>query len=667
MPNLSIALFGAGRILGPDGKELDLRGRKEFALLAFLATESESAHRRDFLGGLLWPEMGDSEFRNNLRVALSRLKNSLSRSGIEPLLIDRQTVQLKPSPDIEIDTYRFWQLVRDVDSHKHEEITRCQKCLPRIKEAIALYKGEFLRGFHVDDSYAFDDWLTIQREHFHLRMLELLEIMDAAYLHEGDLHSAMTTVRQRLTLDPLQERAHRQLMLLMVQNGERHSALVQYENCRRLLDEELGVPPAPETAALYQQIRDGLFLEVSDAESLGELPYAIAKHEGVSVTEAVQSQESEAPEGLMEPRSVSPTDQLLASANPTNLRSAFDAQLSRWATVSNQKLFGIEGLITELFSILESKDRPWLVSIDGIGGIGKTSIAKELVHQLIDTARFERVAWVSAKQEEFGAEFGVQPTQRPALDADEMVTELLAQLTDAAIVSGSAAERQQALVREMQEEPALVVVDNLETVADYQALVPLLVSLSNPSKFIITSRLSLRGYPDVYTQTIGELTVVDTFALLRYEARVRGITLLIDASDEHLQAIYDVVGGHPLALNLVLGQLTYLPMGQVLTGLQEARGERIEQLYSYIYWQAWQMLDDAGRQLLLTLPVVFNGTFEQLGAASLLEPDELQQALTRLIGLSLVQVAGEIMEPRYRLHRLTETFLMNEVLKWQSR
>lgn len=654
MPNLTLSFLGPGQILGPNDTEIILRGRKEFALLAYLASEPEHAHRREFLGGLLWPEMAANEFRNNLRVTLSRLKNSLVQQGVDSLIIERQTVQFRPDFDFQVDTLEFKRLRTEVDSHVHEQLSDCQPCQQNIEQALALYNGQFLQGFHVEDSYVFEEWMTYQREHFQRQAIELLGIIENVYLAQGDADEAIGTVRRRIALDPLQEDAHRLLMRLLAQNGERHAALVQYETCRRLLRQELGVPPEPETAELYQQIRDG------------------------GLTVAPNGRNPDAPDGAgyMSAEGNADTSRNTPAATQADTAAsaaltspdAVDLLVRRWGTASNQKLFGIEESQRELANVLESSTRPWLVAIDGIGGIGKTSMAQELSRGLLQNGRFERAAWVSAKQEEFLADTGITPvSERPALTADEMVTELLVQLTDVAGLTGSSDERRQQLIQELQESPALLVIDNLETVADYQALVPLLVQLSDPSKVIITSRMSLQGYPDVYARSIGELNLTDSIALLRHEAGVRGMALLLNASDDHLQAIYDVVGGHPLALNLVLGQLTYLPLNHVLTGLQQATGERIEQLYSYIYWQAWQMLGDASRQLFLTLPIVFNGTFEQLVTASLLQPAELQSALTQLIGLSLVQVGGDILEPRYRLHRLTETFLMNEVLKWQSR
>jgi hypothetical protein len=163
-----------------------------------------------------------------------------------------------------------------------------------------------------------------------------------------------------------------------------------------------------------------------------------------------------------------------------------------------------------------------------------------------------------------------------------------------------------------------------------------------------------------------ELSQDDTLAFLRQEAQVRRLDALSQATDRQLHSIFEVVGGNPLALKLVVGQIASLPLSQVLDNLREARGKKIEELYNFIYWQAWAALDNDGRQALLSMPLAQNGAIDQLIAVSELEPDDLAQALEQLVSFSLVDVGGDLEQRRYRIHRLTETFLLNEVIKWQA-
>jgi hypothetical protein len=335
--------------------------------------------------------------------------------------------------------------------------------------------------------------------------------------------------------------------------------------------------------------------------------------------------------------------------------------------LAHQKLFGVEQLQQRLSAAVIEPAKPWLVAVEGLGGIGKTSLADWLVRDLAVTGRFYDISWISARQQLFLPAVGLRPTaKRPALTSEALNDALLAQLAPAHILTLSRQEKVVALQRLLKQQPYLVIIDNLETVADYQALIPVLRQLANPSLFLLTSRYSLRAFADIFCLSVSELSQADAIALLKYEAQTRELAGLAQATPEQLAGIYQVVGGNPLALKLVLGQVHALPLAQILENLRRARSRKITELYTYIYWQSWRALSDAGRQALLALPVASprGSTPDHLAAVSGLERGELSQALEELIAFSLVEVGGDLEHRRYSIHRLTETFLLTEVTQW---
>jgi hypothetical protein len=214
----------------------------------------------------------------------------------------------------------------------------------------------------------------------------------------------------------------------------------------------------------------------------------------------------------------------------------------------------------------------------------------------------------------------------------------------------------------------LVIIDNLETSADYRALIPELQGLVNPTKFLLTSRHSLHDFPGVLNLSLDELSAADSLALLRHEAGQRGLAAVTGAPDESLARVYEVAGGNPLALQLLLGQMHSLSLSRVVDDLRQAQGRRVEELYSFIYWQSWQLLSDAARRVLAIMPLVAEsgGGLDQIAALSESEDEEMAAGLGQLVALSLVNVRGTLDERRYSIHRLTETFLLEQVLRWQQ-
>jgi DNA-binding SARP family transcriptional activator len=127
----------------------------------------------------------------------------------------------------------------------------------QLRQAVALYQGHFLEGFALSDCPAFEEWALFTRERLTRQMVSALHHLTALYAQRGDFAQAQACAWRQVELAPWDEAAHQQLMRTLALGGQRSAALAQYEACRRLLAEELGVEPAQETTQLYEQIRSG--------------------------------------------------------------------------------------------------------------------------------------------------------------------------------------------------------------------------------------------------------------------------------------------------------------------------------------------------------------------------------------------------------------------------
>lgn len=258
---LHLTLLGMFRLQTASGITINLATDKVRGLLAYLAVEADRPHRREALAALFWPDMPDQAARSNLRLSLHRLRQAIDEqvpgAAASLLLVNRHVVQLHTA-HLTRDHHQFQQAVTACEKHAHLELNRCSDCLAQLEIAAALYQGEFLAGFSLDEGETFEDWLLMQREYWQQKALAAIHTLTDMLARRSEIQAALIYAQRQIALDPYYEPAYQQAMRLHGQHERRPQAVALYEQLRHLLADELGVDPSPETTHLWQQIKDGL-------------------------------------------------------------------------------------------------------------------------------------------------------------------------------------------------------------------------------------------------------------------------------------------------------------------------------------------------------------------------------------------------------------------------
>ncbi|MCA9935550.1 MAG: AAA family ATPase, partial [Anaerolineales bacterium] len=286
MTQLTLSLLGTFAAAWQGQPVTGFQTDKVRALLAYLAVEGKRPLRRETLATLLWPDWADDKAKRNLRQNLHRLKQVLDALDLDLsqnlLHITRQTVQVNREWLV-LDVVEFQAALTAVETHPHRHLHICPVCLDSLTRAADLVRGDLLEGFSLPDAPLFDEWLTIQRERLHYQSLQALHTLAAAHAQRGDHEQAYIYAARQVALEPWREEAHRQMMAALARQGRRSEALTQYETCRRLLDEELGVAPTAETVTLYTQIvNETLDVEAETAVTLHHFPAQFTRFVGRS-------------------------------------------------------------------------------------------------------------------------------------------------------------------------------------------------------------------------------------------------------------------------------------------------------------------------------------------------------------------------------------------------
>jgi hypothetical protein len=331
-----------------------------------------------------------------------------------------------------------------------------------------------------------------------------------------------------------------------------------------------------------------------------------------------------------------------------------------------QPVFGLEQIVEKLVLELRNQIAPGVMILEGMGGLGKTTLAKLIAYHFVDDDSFVRVLWVSAKQIDFDFWGGRQRTLHlTPINPHDIVDQLAKELDIE--TSGNVTDMQTEVLARCQRHAYLIILDNLETVADMAALAPLIEQLVGPSRILITTRdRALDAFPPDLARhyvSLSELDASTSYELLRSAAKYTNAPVLAEASIVDLAKIYTVTGGNPLALWLVAGQAHGVPWSVFIRDLVEhsPQGSKGYELYDYLYRRSWELLSPSARMVLFAMHRFETGVeYELLHKLSKLDRLSFDGAVEELANRMLLQFDGAY----YNIHRLTYTFLRAGIVGW---
>ncbi len=234
-----------------DGVAVHVETRKTTALLAYLSVNQQSIPR-EVLANLFWPNFDQKHAQANLRRSLFSLNNSIKK---EILIPGGGSIGINELVSTWMDVHEFQRQISSAQSHANADLPACEDCLELLDKAAGLCRGEFLAGLNLPDCPEFDEWQYFQREGLKQELTRCLEQLAKGYASQSKWEIAIGYARRWVSSDRLNEPAHRSLMSLYYQSGQRSAAIRQYKSLTQLLQEEFGQSPEPETVQLYEQVQ----------------------------------------------------------------------------------------------------------------------------------------------------------------------------------------------------------------------------------------------------------------------------------------------------------------------------------------------------------------------------------------------------------------------------
>jgi len=611
MPSFQIFLFGSPQIK-LDNEVVTFPRRKAVALLSYLAV-TQKTHTRDHLATLLWPENDQTSARSNLRRILYMLRKAV---GVDYFEITRQHVGLKPREDLWTDVIYFQTQIATVKKDHTEGDAICDTCIATLTDAVSVYAVPFMDGFSILGAPAFDEWQFFSAESLQQSLAESLQHLIEWHTTQATYSEAIPYARRWLALDSLHEPAQRQLMQIYAHSGQQAAALRQYQECVRLLEDELGVEPEPETTALAEAIRTRQV----------ERPF----------TEKVETQQK--PAGRKKHETPSPP--------PHNL------------PVSTTPFIGREQELAQLAGLLADSERR-MVTIVGPGGMGKTRLAVAAAMLVLNETE-------TAVSQPFPDGTHFVPLA-PLTSAEPILATIADSLHFRFTGTGTPKEQ---LLDYLRHQQMLLIMDNFEHVLAGAELITDILQAAPQVQILATSRerLNLLGetvlllggldVPEETTAVTDDLPAAVQLWQQHAQLSQPNYTLQTDEL-QHIIQICQLVQGMPLALVLAAGWADMLPPAEIVAEIKQNLSfletplrdvpER-QQSMRMVFDASWGRLTTVEQASFRQLSV-FHGGFTRAAAQAV--AGATLSTLRRLAHQSFVTV-GE--NGRYQIHELLRQY-----------
>lgn len=627
-PKLELHLFGGMEINFDQQRVTKLASRKAHALVTYLVC-NPYVYPRDVLADLLWDERTQRQAMGNLRVILNSMRNELSPF----VMITRQTVQIDRSEELWADTVRFEELVAPL-TQGTLAMPLPSHLVTDLQGALQLYKGEFLAGFYLRDAQQFEEWAVFERERYHILAVKTARALTHHYVAMQEYGSGVAAAQRWIQLDPLGEEAHRLLMELLLGDGQRTAALDHYQAyINRLAQEQM--EPSLELNLLYQQItRDELSAQIHSLQ--------ISEPEMAFVPSAANRR-----------------------MIPNNLPSALTP------------IIGRDEEIAQIQSRLENSSCR-LLTIVGLGGVGKTRLAVETAQLLTTSAAAQRL---------FGD--GIYLIRLERIEAKQLLPSIIASAIHYTFQGTLDPTKQ--LLQYLRNRRILLIFDNFEHLISESDLIDELLQHAPHLKILLTSRQRLeflgewlfpiQGLPYPALLQRGENGRWETDVLPQSKATAEipwyaypATQLFIhtvqtlrpmfepEADKEFIIKICHILEGLPLGIQLAAAAVHTHSCLEIATAIQQNLAfinttmrnlpERHRSLRA-AFDHSWQLLSDEEQAAFRNLAVFVDGFSEE----SAIAVNDISQAmLIRLINRSLVQQMeghyDQNPQHRYRRYRL---------------
>ncbi|MBH8561711.1 ATP-binding protein [Nostoc sp. CENA67] len=309
-----------------------------------------------------------------------------------------------------------------------------------------------------------------------------------------------------------------------------------------------------------------------------------------------------------------------------------------------------------------------IITVDGIGGVGKTALAMEVAYQCLkasqnnlpDTPTFDAIIFTSAKLERL-LPIGILPTSQQQRNLSNIFRAIANTLKDDTIITEVALQEQlNSVHKSLAKQRTLLIVDNLETIDDKESVLSFLVDLPPTVKSIITTREQKSIYVHIRLTSLPEAKGLQ---LIQQELKAKGDKGICLTEDEQIK-LYKGTNGIPIVIVYAIGRLAdSRTFETVLNDLQSAEGDVAHFLFTK---DAKSLREKPTHKILMALAIFQDAPVrDALAAIAGLQTEPFFKVNDYLEHLQQISLVSQ-RDGRYSILSLTRYYILAELAAYPN-
>ncbi len=321
------------------------------------------------------------------------------------------------------------------------------------------------------------------------------------------------------------------------------------------------------------------------------------------------------------------------------------------------RFIGRAEAIDKIIKALKNR-RIFLISVSGIGGVGKSAVTIKTAEDLIElgNALFSYIIWVSAKRtyltpEGIKAELQVFSNLVQLLDVILKMTGFLEYLKYTSPV------KKQIVLEILSLDNFLIIVDNFETLANPSEFLDFFEEIGDQcpeTKIIITSRHQLGSSEKIIDLREFQYNEYKDFIdyLFNEKFQIEGKI----RSDE-IRLLFEITGGLPLATEFFVGQISKQnTLQKILNHIKESEIGR-DSILEFSFNESFKLLSDEAKKVLFSISLLDKPNLNNICFLTGLDEFDVEETIEKLKNLSFINVNYEESDTVYSILPLTKMFL----------